>query len=247
MSIDTEVGKPNPSIWEKLEWEPSKEQLQQLIDLQCLLIKWNKKVNLTRLLMEDDYWINQIFDSLWPIKNQIGIQTDFHKCIDIGSGCGFPGLAIAIAQPSLQVTLVDSIAKKTNALVKIICDLGLSSRVQVITQRIEIIGQSENYREGFDLAIARAVASPAIVAEYLIPLLRSKGEGFLYRGKWTNDNKKELTKALFLLNAQIKDIQRIELPNNRGERNLIIIESTSKCPKSYPRLVGIPSKKPLGE
>ena len=94
--------------------------------------------------------------------------------------------------------------------------------------------------------MARAVANPQIVAEYLIPLLKEKGEALIYRGKWNELDTKRLNIALTQLKAKIKVIQRIDLPENRGERHIIQIIPTDTCPERYPRSIGVPSKRPLG-
>ena len=100
-------------IWDELKWEPTKKQLTQFIQLQELLRVWNKKTNLTRLVEGDDFWTSQVCDSLLPLHEELQCPELSHKYIDIGSGCGFPGIAIAIAMPNSNITLLDSSSKKT--------------------------------------------------------------------------------------------------------------------------------------
>ena len=108
-------AKPGAEYWTALGWHPSTEQLDQLATLQVLLREWNEKVNLTRLVEGDDYWINQVFDSLWPLAAELKTPHQTRTCIDVGTGGGFPGLAIAIALPGSQMTLLDSVGRKTAA------------------------------------------------------------------------------------------------------------------------------------
>ena len=75
----------------------------------------------------DDYWISQIFDSLWPLQRWHG-SSDPLQVIDVGTGGGFPGLAIAIALPQAQVTLVDSVGRKLQAVEAMALELGLQPR-----------------------------------------------------------------------------------------------------------------------
>ena len=100
-------------IWNELKWVPSEKQLAQFIHLQKLLKEWNKKTNLTRLVDGDDFWTAQVCDSLLPLHEELQYPELSHKYIDIGSGCGFPGIAIAIAMPNSNITLLDSSSKKT--------------------------------------------------------------------------------------------------------------------------------------
>ena len=233
-------------IWNKLKWEPTKRQLAQFIQLQEFLREWNKKTNLTRLVDGDDFWIAQVCDSLFPLQEELQYPKLSHKYIDIGSGCGFPGLAIAISIPNSNVTLLDSSSKKTTFLKEVSKAIGLSSRVTVVTERAETAGKDKILRSNFDYAIARAVAPATVVAEYLIPFLNSRGQAIIYKGYWSEAEQQILEKALTELNAEIKLIHKFSLPNSRGVRNIIRLNSYKKCPKQYPRSIGKPKKQPLG-
>ncbi len=247
MTIENECENHDFKIqtWKTLKWQPSNDQLQQLITLQNLLRKLNKRVNLTRLIEGNDFWVSQILDSLWPFQNELKNNSQALKIIDVGTGCGLPGLAIAIALPKSSVTLVDSISKKTNAIKSIVADLGLEKRVEVRTERIESTGQNMAFRYGFDRALARAVAEGPVLAEYLMPLLNSSGKAILYKGKWTSSDYEKLIQALSVLNGKIEKISSLKLPENRGTRHAISIVLNGTCPMKYPRAIGIPSKKPL--
>ena len=233
-------------IWNELKWAPSEKQLAQFIHLQELLKEWNKKINLTRLVDGDDFWTAQVCDSLLPLYEELQHPELSHKYIDIGSGCGFPGIAIAIAMPNSNITLLDSSSKKTTFLKEVSKEIGLNSRITVVTERAETAGRDPILRNNFDYAIARAVASANVVAEYLVPFLNSRGQALIYKGGWSETEQKILKKAVNELNAEIKRTQKFELPNNRGIRNIIRISPINKCPKQYPRSIGKPKKQPLG-
>ena len=237
---------PGPELWSLLGWSPDAGQLKQLIDLQKLLQDWNSRVNLTRLVQGEDFWIAQVLDSLWPLLPELMSPDTPRRCIDVGTGGGFPGLAVAIALPGAELTLVDSVGRKTAAVAAMAQSLGLSDRVQVRTERVERTGQNPTCRGKFDLAMARAVGSAPVVAEYLVPLLRRTGEGLLYRGRWHDTDDKELQSALTLLKARSLKLQRMELPSQRGARTLIRIGPEAATPDTYPRATGMPTKMPLG-
>jgi len=233
-------------IWNELKWAPSEKQLAQFIHLQELLKEWNKKTNLTRLVDGDDFWTAQVCDSLLPLHEELQYPELSHKYIDIGSGCGFPGIAIAIAMPNSNITLLDSSNKKTTFLKEVAKEIGLNSRITVVTERAEKAGKDPILRSNFDYAVARAVASANVVAEYLVPFLNSTGQALIYKGCWSEIEQKTLKKAVTELNAEIKRTHKFELPNNRGVRNIIRISSMKKCPNQYPRSIGKPKKQPLG-
>ena len=246
MTIPKGIKIPSASFWEAMHWEPSPEQIEQFFALQKLLNHFNAKFNLTKLIKGEDYWIGQVFDSLWPLQQELKNPQKLRNCIDVGSGCGFPGLAVAISLPGTRVTLLDATSKKTTVLKKITSELGLTSQINILTERIEITGHNVTYRGQFDLAMARAVADAPVTAEYLLPLLKKNGEAFLYRGKWSQVDEKNLLQALVILNGKLKKVQKLSLPSNRGERHLIRLTTKSSCPNIYPRPIGVPTKKPLG-
>ncbi|MEA5413486.1 RsmG family class I SAM-dependent methyltransferase, partial [Synechococcus sp. BA-120 BA3] len=118
------AASPDPSppadagLWQALGWTPTDEQLAALVALQEQLRLWNGRVNLTRLVEGDDFWIAQVFDSLWPwvpLLTAPGGVPDGLELIDVGTGGGFPGLALAIALPTARITLVDSMGRKLEA------------------------------------------------------------------------------------------------------------------------------------
>ena len=237
---------PGPALWEALGWTPSAEQQHQFEALQQELLHWNARVNLTRLLEGEDFWIAQILDSLWPLQDELRTPNAPRRCIDVGTGGGFPGLAVAIALPGAQLTLVDSVGRKTAAVLAMAEAIGLKERVRIRTERVELTGRDRGCRGQFDLAMARAVAAAPVVAEYLVPLLQPQGEALLYRGRWDHTDQRELEQALLPLKARIRFQEGRELPAGKGMRHQFRLQPTAPCPKTYPRAVGLPAKLPLG-
>ena len=246
MSTDKNDNTSHLMIWNEIKWVPAKKQLTQFIQLQELLRYWNKRTNLTRLVDGDDFWVTQVCDSLLPLQQELQHPEFSHRYIDVGSGCGFPGLAIAIAMPNSNITLLDSSSKKTTFLKEVSKEIGISSRITVVTERAESAGQDPLFRGDFDYAIARAVGPATVVAEYLVPFLNSKGQALIFKANWSDTEQKILKKALTELNAKIQQTHKFSLPNNHGIRNIIRISSINKCPNQYPRSIGKAKKHPLG-
>ena len=235
------------ALWQELGWGPSAAQERLFAALQDQLRSWNSRLNLTRLVEGDDYWISQVFDSLWPLVPvlQSSPEQTLHL-IDVGTGGGFPGLALAIALPQAQLTLVDSVGRKVEAVRAITQELGLADRVSVRCERIEQTGRHRTCRGQFDWAMARAVASAPVVAEYLVPLLHPQGRALLYRGQWDPSDQANLEQACHPLKAGIEQCRKRDLPGGKGMRHALILKPLAPCPKTYPRAIGIPSKQPLG-
>ena len=172
-----------------LNWLPNPEQIRQFEKLYELVLEGNSKQNLTRITESDDFWEKHLWDSLrgvlayWDLENI--------KVIDIGTGAGFPGLPIAIARPSWQVTLLDSKQKKVAFVNETIQALGLTN-VIALAGRGEDINTIPAYRKKYDLAVVRAVGKPDICANYCLPFLKKSGTAVLYRGQWLPEESEHL-------------------------------------------------------
>ena len=223
----------------------TEEEMFLFKELQIKIKELNSKTNLTRLIDGDDYWISQVFDSIWPFKMLQNINFDNKNYLDIGSGCGFPGFAYAITHPNSEIYLIDSSKKKTDALKVLINQINFNNNLHVINDRIENIAHQDSFRNNFNIATTRAVSNPSTVSEYILPMLKKKGLGFLYCGKWNAEHNKSLEKTLEILGGQIIDRRMIYLPKNKGTRNIILIQPKISCPTIYPRKVGKPEKDPL--
>lgn len=159
-----------------------------------------------------------IFDSL-SIKlffDKYG--TDFKTLLDVGTGGGFPALPVAIEYPTLQVTGIDSINKKINAISDIAKDLNLNN-FSTICDRVENIKDKK-----FDLITSRAVAKLDLIIKYALPLLNKKGYLIVYKSKLAEQEIQEATQTLKKYKAKVIDILEYKLPLEEiFERNLIII------------------------
>ena len=221
------------------------EELIMFQELQIKIEELNNKTNLTRLINGDDYWISQVYDSIWPFKTFPNINFDNKKFLDIGSGCGFPGLAYAITHPRSEIYLIDSSKKKTDALKILIKEISFKNNIHVINNRIENLAHQSSMRNSFSIATARAVSNPSTVSEYILPMLKKEGLGVLYCGKWSDEETIRLDKTLDRLEGKLISKKKIFLPRSKGTRNIILIQPKDLCPEIYPRKVGKPEKDPL--
>ena len=223
----------------------TEEEIIIFQELQIKIEELNNKTNLTRLIDGDDYWISQVFDSIWPFKIITDINFDNKKFLDIGSGCGFPGLAYAITHPRSEIYLIDSSKKKTDALKILIKSINFRNNIHVINDRIENLAHQSLMRNSFNIAATRAVSNPSTVSEYILPMLKKEGLGILYCGKWNEEESKNLDKTLEILEGKVKSKKKILLPRSKATRNIILIQPKNLCPEIYPRKNGKPEKNPL--
>ena len=200
---------------------------------------WNERTNLTAIREDDDIIKKHFLDSLSVLS---AIPKNTQTVIDVGTGAGFPGLPIAIAEPNISVTLLESSDKKVEFLKHIVSKLELKN-VIVLSGRAEDGGKNLSHREKYDVATARAVANLATLAEYLLPFIRIGGKMIAQKSAETPeiDGAKNAIEILGGGNLQIIPI----IIRDLEPRNLIVIEKIKSTPSEYPRRIGVPSKKPL--
>ena len=220
----------------------NENQVAQFTHYQALLIEWNQRLNLTRIIEPDDIVVRHFLDSL-TCATVTGDLTSA-SLIDVGTGAGFPGLPLKILYPQLQLTLTDSVAKKTQFLQAVVSELNLEN-VQVVAERAEVLGQSAEHREQYDWAVARAVARLPILAEYLLPLVKPGGAMLAQKGETAEQESAESALAFETLGGSVPTIHAISLPGVESAHYLVHSAKTEATPAAYPRRVGRPTKKPL--
>jgi 16S rRNA (guanine527-N7)-methyltransferase len=216
-------------------------QLQQFGRYYELLILANNQFNLTALTSPEDVAVKHMVDSLLALDNSI---RDGQTLIDVGTGAGFPGLALKIYRPGLKVTLLDSLTKRLTFLESVIKDLGLRE-VRCVHARAEDAGHDAELRGRFDIVTARAVARLAVLAEYTLPLAKVQGLVIALKGSAYQEELEEAQGALKILGGKVLSADRVELPGLDDGRAIIKIKKTGATPKQFPRKAGLPAKKPL--
>lgn len=217
-------------------------QIQQFIRYYEMLVEWNEVMNLTAITDYDDVMKKHFVDSLSLIK---AYDVTFKvKVIDIGTGAGFPGLALKIAYPSLQVTLLDSLNKRIQFLNAVIEELQLTG-VNTIHGRAEDYAKPNTLREQFDLCVSRAVANLSTLSEYCLPFVKEGGYFISYKSEKISEEVQSAESAIKILGGKIDKQVEFYLPDSNIYRNLFMIRKVRKTPSKYPRKAGLPSKEPL--
>jgi 16S rRNA (guanine527-N7)-methyltransferase len=205
-----------------------------------LLVEWNEKINLTAILDDEGIAVKHFLDSLTVLPYIKA--TD--RVIDIGTGGGFPGIPLAIANPDLKITLLDSLDKRIRVLHEIVDELGLK-KVRAEHGRAEEYGVKADWREKYDIAVSRAVANLPVLLEYCLPFVREGGYFIAMKGPDAADEIKTAEKAMDLLGGELVEVKTFLLPGTDMERNLLIVKKVKKTPRNYPRKSGKPSKEPI--
>lgn len=217
-------------------------QIQQFIDYYEMLTKWNQFMNLTAITEYDEVMKKHFIDSISLCK-----AYDISKnisCIDVGTGAGFPGLALKIAYPGLRITLLDSLNKRIQFLDAVIDKLSLTG-IKTIHGRAEDFAKPGKLRESFDLCVSRAVANLSTLSEYCLPFVKMGGYFISYKSERITDEIETAQNAISILGGEVKKQVEFMLPDSDIYRNLFVIEKKKETPKKYPRKAGLPGKEPL--
>jgi 16S rRNA (guanine527-N7)-methyltransferase len=205
-----------------------------------LLVEWNEKINLTAITDPEGITIKHFLDSL-TIFAYVDIPKG-SKVIDVGTGAGFPGLAMLIARPDLDMTLMDSTKKRLAVIENILENIGLQANV--VHSRAEDAGQNKAFREQYDYSTARAVTNLRDLAEYCLPFVKVGGSFVPMKSAKTEEEIAEGKKAIHVLGGQIVKVDSFELIDC-GERTIINVKKISPTPAKYPRPSAKIAKNPI--
>ena len=217
-------------------------QYEQFIKYMRLLQEWNEKINLTAITEDDEVVKKHFIDCIKAFKSDA--IKNAKTIIDVGTGAGFPGLPIAIMNPEVKVTLLDSLNKRINFLNLVVRELGLKN-VTTIHSRAEDGARKSELREKFDVATSRAVANMAVLSEFCMPYVKVNGYFVALKGPSIEDELKEGQKAIVTLGGNLKRVIEVTIEETNLKHNIVEIEKISKCPKTYPRKAGTITKKPI--
>ena len=198
------------------------------------LIERNTNVNLTAITDPAGIATKHFLDSLTALA--VRDWSGRERVVDVGSGAGFPGLALRIALPGSSAALVESVTKKCTWLREISATLDLD-RVAVHNARAEVLGADAAHRARYDVGTARAVSSLADCIEYLVPLLVVGGEAIVWKGK-VDAELPAASRAAAEVGAEITSVtptSSLGVGDLLPGRHLVLVRKTGVTPPRFPR------------
>lgn len=216
---------------------------EKLLRYHALLMDWNTRMDLTAVTDEAEMMDRHYVDSLMALR--FGLIPRKGRIIDVGTGAGFPGMPLALACPDVQVTLMDAQQKRLTFLQAVIDELQLRN-VTLVHSRAEDGARLPLHREQYDLAVARAVAPLAVLAEYLLPYVRVGGSALCWKGPALQEEMQQGRRAAHLLGGKVEEPISCEFPGRAWQHLLLPIQKKEKTARQYPRKAGTPGKSPLG-
>jgi 16S rRNA (guanine527-N7)-methyltransferase len=220
----------------RLGLQLTSEQTAQFCAFGEALIEKNKVMNLTAITEPQAVAKLHFADCLALLK-----MTDFHgkTVIDVGCGAGFPGVPLKIGEPSMKLTLLDSLQKRLTFLETVCREVDLP--VTLIHARAEEGGLNPDLREKYDVACARAVAALPTLSEYCLPFVKVGGRFLALKGPDADRELEDARRGVGILGGKVVSVQALTIPATpiegieSMERRLVHIEKVKHTPAAYPR------------
>ncbi len=205
MENTAEIEKIISNYISEVSERQTEDSLRLMIKHLEILLQENKKYNLTAITDFDEALERHILDSIILVKLCPSYFEKSKKIVDIGSGGGFPGIPVAILFPSKNITLVESIEKKTNFLNLVKNTLRLDN-IEVIKDRAENISKILSHKNCYDIAISRALGNLEKVLQFSLPFLKTGGICIAMKGTKVTEEIKSVKPLLKKTKSEIIDI-----------------------------------------
>ena len=184
-------------------------QREQLMDYLALMAKWNGVYNLTSLRDPMQMVTHHLLDSLAAVAAFEGVKS----VLDVGAGGGLPGLVLAIARPDMQVSLIDTVHKKTAFLTQVKAELGLAN-VTVYTMKVQDLKAGP-----FEVITSRAFADLSDFVNWSGHLLAEGGRFIALKGTAPAEEQQRLPQEW-----KVQELRPLRVPKLEAERHLVFIE-----------------------
>ncbi|MBQ3307798.1 MAG: 16S rRNA (guanine(527)-N(7))-methyltransferase RsmG [Bacilli bacterium] len=199
----------------KINIDITEEQLKLLDQFYHLMIEWNEKINLTRIVEEQEVYLKHFYDSL-TLNRVVDLNKTKTLC-DVGTGAGFPGIVLKIVFPNLKITLIDSLQKRVNYLNEVIRILDLKE-IEAVHSR------GEEYKGEFEVVTSRAVANIQTLVNYTMHLVSKDGVFIAMKGNIEEELTEEVKNKLKQKYNIIK-IEEFTLPIEESKRSFIMMKN----------------------
>ena len=208
----------------------------------AMLLEQNQVMNLTAITDPDQVVDLHFLDCAALLT--IGEDFKDKTLIDVGTGAGFPGMPLKILEPSLKVTLLDSLGKRVNWL-ETVCKALSLDEVTCLHARGEEQAHQEGFRDSFDFAVSRAVASLELLSELCLPYVKVGGKFLAMKSVDSGDEVDKASRAIAKLGGRLLPRVDYEIPGTGVTHRVVVVGKISPTPKGYPRRWARMQKTPL--
>ena len=221
---------------------PPPDAAPKLAEYGRLLLEQNQVMNLTAITDPEQAARLHMLDSAALL-----LCADFQggkTLIDVGTGAGFPGLPLKILEPSLRLTLLDSLGKRVRWL-ESVCEALSLDNVACLHARAEEQALAEGFRDGFDLVTSRAVAALPLLCELCLPYVKVGGLFLAMKSVDSGEELNQAGRAIAKLGGRLLPPVDYEIPGCGVRHRVVRVEKLSPTPKGYPRRWAKIQKAPL--
>ena len=208
---DMDKSSQTKTLIAKLESKYGKDKASKMISYIDMVLEKNKHINLTAVRDRDEALQKHLEDSLSPVDLEEYINAS--NIIDVGTGAGFPGAILAIADEDKNFVLLDSTLKRLKVIDEFSGLLDIDN-IKTVHARAEEISGKEGYKENFDVCVSRAVASLDKLCSWCLPFVRKGGYFIAYKGESYNDEIESAQKSLKKYRGRIK---RVVIPHSLSD------------------------------
>lgn len=222
----------------QLERKLTDAQLDTFCAFGSALVEKNQVMNLTAITEPEQVARLHFLDCI----ALLGAANFYGKSvIDVGCGAGFPGVPLKIAEPSIQLTLLDSLKKRMDWLESTLPELGIEA--QCVAARAE--EYALEHREQYDIAVSRAVARLTMLAELCLPLVRVGGHFVAMKSADSDEELSQAARAIATLGGKVTRIWDYPVPGTDAVHRAVVITKVKATPKPYPRRFAKIKQQPL--
>ena len=214
----------------------------QLAEYGRRLLEQNQVMNLTAITDPDQVVDLHFLDSAALLT--LGYDLRDKTLIDVGTGAGFPGLPLKILEPSLRLTLLDSLGKRVHWLERVADALGLEG-VTCLHARAEEQALQPDFRDGFDFAVSRAVASLELLCELCLPYVKVGGKFLAMKSVDSGAETDRAARGIAKLGGRLLPSADYLIPGTQVRHRVVAVEKVAPTPKGYPRRWAKIQKAPL--
>ena len=216
----------------------SDAQLNTLCQFGDELLSKNQVMNLTAITEPQQVAQLHFLDCI----ALLGAANFYGKSvIDVGCGAGFPGVPLKVAEPSIQLTLLDSLKKRMDWLGQVLPQLEIEA--QCVSARAE--EYALEHREQYDIAVSRAVARLTMLAELCLPLVRVGGHFVAMKSADSDEELSQAAHAIATLGGKVTRIWDYPVPGTDAVHRAVVITKVKATPKPYPRRFAKIKQQPL--
>jgi 16S rRNA (guanine527-N7)-methyltransferase len=211
--------------------ELDEAKCEALIAYKDAMLEENKTLNMTAITSDDAFLEMHLLDSLSAAR----YLSDGDRAIDVGTGAGLPGIAIAIARPAVEMTLLDATERKIEAIGRILKKTGISGITLLLGRAEELSAYPSEFRGAYDVALARALAKMPVLIEYCAGFVAVGGKLVAMKSDKVDSELAGAVNTARVMGFEKPEVGVVTLPSSGAVRQIFVYKKIRETPTIFPR------------